>query len=44
MLSYILYQMQEFERNHGVAPNVVSINPMHFEALFRENPALFEPG
>jgi hypothetical protein len=44
MLSYILYLMQEFERNHGAAPNVIYINPMHFEALFRENPALFEPG
>lgn len=43
MLSYILYQAQEFERNHGVSPNVVYINPMHFEALFREYPALFEP-
>jgi len=44
MLSIILYQMQEFERGHGVAANVVYINPVHYEALFRENPELFEPG
>ena len=44
MLSYILCQAQEYERKHGVAPNVVYINPMHFEALFRKYPELFEPG
>ena len=44
MLSYILCRAQEFERNHGVAPNVVYINPTHFEVLIREYPTLFEPG
>ena len=44
MLSHILCKAQEFERNHGIAPNVMYINPMHFEVLFREYPELFEPG
>ena len=42
MLSHLLCQAQEFERNHGIAPNVMYVNPMHFEALFREYPELFE--
>ena len=44
MLSHILCKAQEFERNHGIAPNVMYINPMHFEVLFRKYPELFEPG
>ncbi|MEZ5541350.1 MAG: hypothetical protein R3F42_04830 [Pseudomonadota bacterium] len=43
MLSHILGQAYEFERIHGVAPNVVYINPLHFQALYREFPGLFEP-
>ena len=44
MLSYILQQAQQFERDFGVAPNVVYINPQHYEAMFREMPDLFDPG
>lgn len=44
MLSYILQQAQQFERDFGVAPNVVYINPQHYEALLREMPDLFGPG
>lgn len=43
MLDYILSQAQQFEREHGEAPDVVYINPVHFEALFRAYPRLFEP-
>jgi len=46
MSSHILQTAQEFERYHGVAPNVININtnPMHFAALSREYPEPFEPG
>lgn len=44
MLNHILLQAQNYERNHGIAPNVVYINPTHYAALAREYPALFEPG
>ena len=43
MLDYILLQAQKFEQDHGVAPNVVYINPVHFESLFRDYPDLFAP-
>ena len=43
MLSYILQQAQQFERDFGIAPDVVYINPQHFEALFRDSPELFAP-
>jgi hypothetical protein len=43
MLSYILQKAQQFERDFGVAPTVVYINPRHYAALYRENPHLFAP-
>ena len=44
MLSYILQKAQQFERDFGVAPTVIYINPRHYAALCRENPQLFDPG
>jgi hypothetical protein len=41
MLSYILRQIQSFERNHGMRPNVVFLNPQHLDALRHEYPQLF---
>lgn len=43
MWSYILQKAQQFERNFGIAPTVIYINPQHYEALYRENPGLFAP-
>lgn len=43
MLSHLLLRVREYERIHGVAPNAICINPMHFEVLFRECPGLFDP-
>jgi hypothetical protein len=43
MLSYILQKAQQFERDFGVAPTVVYINPRHYAALYRDNPHLFDP-
>jgi hypothetical protein len=43
MFSYILQKAQQFQREFGVAPTVIYINPRHFEALFRESPELFSP-
>ena len=44
MLDYILNTAQVFEREHGTVPDVVYINPMHYEQLTRTNPELFVPG
>jgi hypothetical protein len=44
MLSFILQKVQQFERDFGVAPNVVYINPQHYAAMCRELPDLFGSG
>lgn len=44
MLDYILNTAQAFEREHGIAPDVIYINPLHYEQLTRFSPELFEPG
>ena len=44
MLDYILNTAQAFEREHGIVPDVIYINPMHYEQLTRFNPELFAPG
>jgi len=44
MLDYILNTAQAFEREHGIVPEVIYINPMHYEQLTRYSPDLFAPG
>ena len=44
MLDYILNTAQAFEREHGIAPDVIYINRMHYERLTRSSPELFAPG
>jgi hypothetical protein len=44
MLDYILNTAQTFEREHGIAPDVIYINPLHYEQLTRYSPELFTPG
>jgi hypothetical protein len=43
MLDYLLNTAQAFEREHGIAPDVI-INTLHYEQLTRYNPELFAPG
>ena len=40
MLTEILRSVQRFEREHGEAPNVVYLNPDHWQALMHELPGL----
>lgn len=42
MLDHILACAQAYEREHGVQPNVVYINPLHHQFLLAHYPALFE--
>jgi hypothetical protein len=44
MLDYILNTAQTFEREHGIAPDVIYINPLHYEQLTRYSPELFASG
>jgi hypothetical protein len=44
MLDYILNTAQTFEREHGTAPDVIYINPLHYEQVTRYCPDLFAPG
>ena len=41
MLDHLLQTAQAYERKHGKPPEVVYINPYHFETLFRYHPELF---
>ena len=43
MLDHILNTAQTFERTHGTAPNVIYINPLHYEYLYKYHPELFQP-
>ena len=40
MLSYLLGLIQEFERNHGRVPVLVSLNTRHMQRLMAECPNL----
>jgi hypothetical protein len=42
MLDHILNTAQTFERTHGTAPNVIYINPPHYESLYKHHPELFQ--
>jgi hypothetical protein len=42
MLDHILQCVQAFEREHNTSPDVVYINPFHYEGLYRYHPKLFE--
>lgn len=42
MLDHILATTQAFEREHGIAPNVVYLNTTHFNALRATCPGLFK--
>jgi hypothetical protein len=44
MLDYLLNTAHAFEREHGIAPDVIYINPLHYEQLARCNPELFAHG
>lgn len=44
MLDYLLNTAQSFEREHGIVPDVIYINPLHYAQLTRYNPELFAVG
>jgi len=41
MLDHILRTVQHYEREHRIPPNVVYLNPQHFNVLRRQCPGLF---
>ena len=43
MLDHILNTAQNFERIHGIKPDVIYINPLHYESLRRLHSGLFHP-
>jgi hypothetical protein len=44
MLDHIMQCVLDFERQHGIAPDVVYINPFHYDGLRRYHPGLFNTG
>jgi hypothetical protein len=44
MLDHIMQCVHAFEREQGISPDVVYINPFHYEALRRYHPGLFNTG
>ena len=42
MLDHILNTAQTFEHIHGTAPDVIYINPSHFESLYKHHSELFQ--
>jgi hypothetical protein len=44
MLDHILQCVLDFQREHGTAPDVVYINPFHYDGLRRYHPGLFGTG
>ncbi len=42
MLDHILATAQSYEREHGIRPNVLYLNPDHLRVLVKAYPALFE--
>ncbi|NOR39887.1 MAG: hypothetical protein GQ537_01600 [Gammaproteobacteria bacterium] len=43
MLDHILRTAQAFENTHGIAPEVIYINPSHYESLCRYYSEIFLP-
>jgi len=43
MLDHILKAAQTFENTHGTAPDIVYINPVHYEGLCKYHAELFSP-
>ena len=43
MMDHILNTAQTFERTHGTAPDVIYINPSHYESLYKHHSELFQP-
>jgi hypothetical protein len=43
MLDHILKTAQTFENTHGTPPDVIYINPSHYEGLCKYYPELFSP-
>jgi hypothetical protein len=43
MLDYILNTAQVFEREHGIVPDIIYINTLHYRQLTRYSPELFTP-
>jgi len=41
MLDQILQSVQAFENQHGMSPDIIYINPFHYEGLRRYHPDLF---
>jgi len=41
MLDHILKTAQTFENSHGMPPDVIYINPSHYEVLCKHHSALF---
>ena len=41
MLDHILKTAQTFENTHGTPPDIIYINPSHYESLCKHYPALF---
>ncbi|HAJ91882.1 MAG TPA: hypothetical protein DCO71_04565 [Gammaproteobacteria bacterium] len=41
MLDHIMKAAQTFENTHGTSPDIVYINPSHYECLYKHNPELF---
>ena len=44
MLDHILNTAQTFEKLHGIAPDVIYINPSHYERLYRYHSDLLQSG
>ncbi len=42
MLDHILNTAQTFENMHGIAPDVVYINPSHYERLYKYHSDIFQ--
>ena len=42
MLDHILNTAQTFEKLHGIAPDVIYINPSHYERLYKYHSDLFQ--
>ena len=42
MLDHILNTAQTFEKLHGTAPDVIYINPSHYESLYKYHSELFQ--
>jgi hypothetical protein len=41
MLDYLVKTAHSFENTHGTPPDVIYINPFHYECLCKQYPELF---